>query len=336
MAPSAIKGDRQTLRVGIYNDKPFPLSMVRALVQTPDPKQIAELNFSLDPGVQIYYDIPMQCVWRGAYDVGITTIEVSDIFGLLRIRFDLRRLPYYKQPQLIVYPRLVHIPYLTSAMRGAKYEGGGAHQVTEDGESFSDTRQYRFGDPFKRVHRKLSARKRQLFVKRYDLPMESTAIVAVNSREDHLSGEDALRQADISCECAAAIAHYCLRIGYVVDLIGADEYDPIVEGKGIRDFSRIYDSLAVMKFIPSGNIAANLSANMRRHPNLKAVYVISSEYDQDLSDLLAVLAQSGCYVKLLSPVFGGKEKADIKPILGVNISAVASADELIATLDDHY
>ena len=334
-AKSTVKGGAPILRVGIYNDKPFPFTMMKIIVQTPMPGERVELSFNLDPNSNIYYDIPMRCAYRGVYDVGMTILEVNDVFGLLRMRFDLRRLPYYRQRQLIVYPRLLQLPFLPAGMRDAKYEGGGAQHVTEDGESFSDTRQYHFGDPFKRVHRILSMRKRQLFVKRYDVPMETAAIVALDTRDNGLEGEDSLRYADIACECATAIADYCLRAGYVVELMGSDENTPTVQGKSSRDFSKLYDHLAVISFGGAGDISASIRGGTRRHPNLKAVYVIAPGGTPELSETFSTLIQAGCNVKLLIPkVEDSIGSYQSKTTLGVSEAFLTSADDIASVLGD--
>ena len=332
---STVKGGSPTLKIGIYNDKPFPFTMMKIAVQTPNPTDRVELSFNLDPNSNIYYDIPMRCAYRGVYDVGMTMIEVNDVFGLLRMKFDLRRLPYYRQRQLIVYPRLLQLPYLPAGMRDAKYEGGGAQHISEDGESFSDTRQYRFGDPFKRVHRILSMRKRQLFVKRYDVPMETAAIVAVDTCDIGLEGEEALRYADIACECATAIANYCLRAGYVVELMSSDENAPIVEGKSSRDFSKLYDRLAVMPFDTGGDISASIRGGTRRHPNLKAVYVIATKSTANLTDTFSTLMQSGCNVKLLIPsIQDAAQRGQSKVPIGVSEAILTSADDIASVLGE--
>ncbi|MCL2068439.1 MAG: DUF58 domain-containing protein [Oscillospiraceae bacterium] len=337
---SCVKGNSAMLKIGIYNDKPFPFTMMKVIVEMPPPAQRAELSFNLDPNSHIYYDIPIHCAYRGVYDIGMTVLEVNDVFGLLKIRFDLRHLPYYRQRSLVVYPRLLQLAHLPAAMRDAKYSGGGTQQVSEDGESFSDTRQYRFGDPFKRVHRILSARKRQLFVKRYDVPMETAAIIAVDTRDPGLEGELALRYADIACECAAAITHYCLRTGYVVDLVSSDEKDPVAAGRSPRDFSKIYDRLAIMPFnSKDGDICAAVHADMRRHPNLKAVYIITSRPAVQIAEELSMLINAGCAVKCLAPVCGGADDrcpANFvsMPAPGVTEAVITSADDIAGILGE--
>ena len=330
-ASSVVKGASPVLKISVLNNKPFAFVMLRAIVQTPPPGQWADFIVNLDPGAKMYCEIPVHCKYRGVYDVGLAVLETSDVFGLLRIRFDLRRLPRHRQEQITVYPRLLQIPVPRSPMQSsAAHKGSGSQRLTQDGESFSDTRKYLFGDPFKRVHRIISARKRQLFVKRYDLPMETGAIIAIDSRENGLAGEDALRYSDIACECAAAIAHHCLGAGYLTTLIGLDTNQPVIEGSSSRDFSGFYYRLAVMKFGTGDDIAAALRFNTGTLPGSKMVYVISSREDKALADCLSALASAGNQVRMILPLVG--ERAENRraggSIPGVAVSAITGAEDI--------
>jgi len=326
-----VKGGSCTLNLTICNNKPFSIVRMHAVVETASPESPSRLHVNLAPKSNAVYDIAIGCAHRGVYEVGLSTIELTDIFGILRMRFDLRRLPQHKMRQLVVYPRLLQIAASPALMsEGAKQEGVGMQRLTEDGESFYDTRQYRFGDPLKRVHRIISARKRELHVKRYDIPAETSAVVAMDTRENGLVGEDRLRYNDIVCECAAALAHYLLRSGYSATLIGSEISEAVVEGKGVQDFPKLYDYLAVMPFDADADIAAALCHDAGRAQDLRVVYVISSRMDQAFTETLSALGQSADYVKLVVPVLNGGAAHSFSgvSIAGVSVSVVTSVEEL--------
>ena len=332
---SVVNGASPVFKIGIYNDKPFPFTMMKIAVQTPLPTEYVELSFNLDPQSNIHYDITLNCVYRGVYDVGMTTIEINDVFGLLCMRFDLRMLPYYRHKKLTIYPRLVQLPYLPAQICDAKYAGGGVQQISEEGESFSDTRQYRFGDPFKRVHRTLSMRKRELFVKRYDVPMETSAIIVLDTAVNCYEGEKLLHFADLACECATAIAYYSLRAGYVVALTGAAENRAIVDGKSSSDFAKLYDELAVIPFDVEGDICNTLRREINKHPNLKAVYVITSRRDPAIIDVLRSMSQTGCAVKCIVPAPGVVEKNHQQQMpSGVATAMLSNSDDIAKVLSE--
>jgi len=319
LTSKVVKGDSPILKIRVFNNKPFSFVMMRIKVETPTPSNRTHLCFSIGPGADYSQELPLPCEFRGEYMVGMSILETGDVFGILRMRFDLRRLPYYRLERLTVYPALIKLPAPSVQMHGnTNYQGVGAQLPSEDGESFYDTRIYHYGDPFKRIHRITSARKRQLFVKRYDMSMAASVILIVDTCKSGLVGEDSLRYSDIACECAAAIAHFCLRIGYMVALAGSDENGQITESANINEFSRLYDYLAVMKFDTTGDVISALHVCSKMYTGVSAVYVISSRDDQPLTNAIAGLVGSGSNVSLIRPVVQSSpdEGTAEEPVIG--------------------
>ena len=325
------KGDPSALKVYIYNNKPYSLNMMRATVQTPLLSDTAKLIVTLAPKEEACYDIEISCKYRGVYEVGVTILEVVDIFGLLRMRFDLRRLPNYRLEQLIVYPRLLQlISPMEPAHGEAAHKGLIAQRHSEGGEEYYDTRLYRFGDPFKRIHRTLSARKRELHVKRYDIAAEATAIIIIDTCENSFEGEDSLRFDDIACECAVATVNCCLNLGHFVSLASSNADEPTIEGKSQHDFHKFVDYLAVMEFGVHGDINTILQVSPGHYKSLNAIYVISPRSDTQFSDSLSVLAQSGKYVRLFLPSLESvsEEEQLVPHIEGVTVTVVKNVDDI--------
>ena len=331
---TAVKGSSTRLSLGIYNDKPFPLTMMRVRVETAVPSEQTALRFNLSPRSRISFDIPLHCAYRGLYDVGMTTIEVNDVFGLFNIRYDMRRLPYYRQRVLKIFPRLIALPFLPAQSRDTKFSSGTQGRLADSGESYADLRQHRPGDPLKRVHWKASARKRELLIKSYDLPLETAALIAVDTSAVY-EGEEALRYADLACECAAAVAHHCLKAGYTVSVVDADPKHPPVEGGSQKAFARLYEGLAVLPFGKGGDFAAGLRESARLRPGLRAVYALTSRRDVALDSALAELARSGCAVKciLLDPT-GEKLRQEASRVPGVTMRFITFGEDIARALEE--
>ncbi|MCL2220753.1 MAG: DUF58 domain-containing protein [Oscillospiraceae bacterium] len=302
---SAEKGDIATLKIHVTNNAPFPLSSIRAAVQTVLPYDTEELIINIPPRDMVCYEVSMTCKYRGMYEVGITTLEVVDMFGILHMRFDLRRLPNYRLKKLVVYPRVLQLDSTgISASDGTMLEGVSAQHQSDGGEEYYDTRLYRFGDAFKRIHRILSVRKRELHVKRYDIPMEASAIIFIDTCESGFEGEDALRYNDIACECAVAAVNHCLLSGHIVTLVSSDESESIIEGKSPNDLQKIIDYLAVIEFDAQGDINLALRYYFESHANFSTFYVITSRKDKQISDTLSAISQSGRQILLFAPSLG--------------------------------
>lgn len=330
---TAVKGRTLRLKIGIYNGKPFPFTMMRMRVETALPSEKLVLGFNLSPESHIYYDLPLHCGYRGVYKVGMTTLEVNDIFGLIRINFDMRKLPYYRQRELTVLPRLSVLPFLPARIRDAKLAGGGAPILASSGDSYFGLRQYHPGDSLGRIHWPVSVRAQDLFVKQYDRPAESSVLVALDNSA-LFEGEDALRYADIACECAAAVAHYSLRMGFTVRVVDAGAEQPAIEVRSHQEFTRFYEGLANLDFGGSGGLAGNIRRQADAGGAPRAVYALTSRQDETLCRTLTGLARAGIEVKcfLLYPSGSGAELYDPGMMPGVSCHSLSFGDDITFAL----
>ncbi|MCL2084613.1 MAG: DUF58 domain-containing protein, partial [Oscillospiraceae bacterium] len=268
---AAVKGGETSLRVAIYNDKPYPFTLIRLKARTAALSKTAALGFSLMPRGNISFTVPLVCPYRGVFRVGMTELEVNDSFGLVKTVFRMDALPYYRRPELKVFPRLTELPVLPARRKDAKDWAGALG--AESGESYSALRKYRPGDALKRVHRAASAKRRGIYVKTYDMPNEGSVLISIDTFLGGASGEDALYLADLACECAAAVAHYSLRAGNKILLHETSSHGLVFTS--INDFARLQDRLAVMRFegredpAPYAETLLDIS---RRFPGPHSVY----------------------------------------------------------------
>ena len=164
----AVKGSETALHLSIRNEKPFPLSMMKVDVEMAAPSENTQVSFSLLPFTGKEFDFKVAMPYRGVYPIGITTMRITDIFGLLPMGFDMRKLKYYRQPELTVYPRAETPDSLYADMADEKLFGERYLHASESGSSISGARAYRPGDPLKQIHWKKSAQHGELFVKQYE------------------------------------------------------------------------------------------------------------------------------------------------------------------------
>ncbi len=97
-------GDRVHLQLQIHNEKVLPYPLLRIRINQAEDPEPARLEFNLAPHSQRDFDVPLHCPYRGRYPVGMTVIDFIDCFNLVRLPFDLRHLPYYRMPELLVLP----------------------------------------------------------------------------------------------------------------------------------------------------------------------------------------------------------------------------------------
>jgi hypothetical protein len=316
-AKTAVKGQTLTLRIGIYNDKPYPFTMMKINVDTGKFAPPVTLRFNLESQSHIEFDIPVDCRYRGMYELGMTSIEMWDMFGLFPMTFILKKQSYYRPLSLLVYPNIDIIGRLPAYSDDAKQFSQMRLKASEEGESFSDARQYKAGDSSKRIHWKLSARKRELFTKQYEVPLETHSLVLIDNREPGLEGEDAYAFADLVCECAASIIRYCLQRGYPVKAVECGEKRPAMNGVSVADFDAIYDWLAILPFDAPNQLSDVFELEAVRRNDVGLAYVITSRPSEELNSQFEVFRAKGGSVVCLSV-----------QIPGVRMVAVSSGKDI--------
>ena len=207
---SAAKGEETALHLSVRNEKPFPLSLIRADIELAAPSENTQISFSLLPFAGKEFDFRVTMPYRGLYPVGVTTLQITDVFGLLPMRFDMRKLHYYRQPELTVLPRTESPSSLYADVADEKLFGERYLLSSESGSSVSGAREYRPGDPLKQIHWKKTAARGELYVKQYEQPTRENVAVFVNNCAHGADSENALARADTVCEAAACITLHCL------------------------------------------------------------------------------------------------------------------------------
>jgi len=204
------KGGETALRLSVRNEKPFPFSMMQADVEMVSPRECTRISFSLTPFSGRDFEFRVTAPYRGVYPIGVTTVRITDILGLLPMRCDMRRLHYYRQPELVVYPRAELLPALYADVADEKLFGERYLLASESGSSTMGARAYHPGDPLKQIHWKKSIARGELYVRQYEQPVREDLTVVIDNSSHGLSGEDALASADTVCEAAACVTLHCL------------------------------------------------------------------------------------------------------------------------------
>ena len=247
----AVKGSETALHLSIRNEKPFPLSMMKVDVEMAAPSENTQVSFSLLPFTGKEFDFKVAMPYRGVYPIGITTMRITDIFGLLPMGFDMRKLKYYRQPELTVYPRAETPDSLYADMADEKLFGERYLHASESGSSISGARAYRPGDPLKQIHWKKSAQHGELFVKQYEQPARENVAVFIDNCAHGEAGEAALAAADTVCEAAACITLHCLSRNRSALLRALGDTRGVRQGEeapDMADFEKVRRWLALLPF----------------------------------------------------------------------------------------
>ncbi len=184
---------------------------------------------------------------RGVYAIGPTALSVSDPFGWFLATKELAA------PRPIkVYPRISDL-WLRERL-GACI----SHVVEElsrpqhgDSNDFLSVREYRVGDPLRRVHWRLSAHRDYPVVREFARTSTGDLCVFVDTYRLALTGIGRTSSIEYGVKIAASLSAKALRRGHHVQLVAGTKRSANVEpGAGSVHFQRILDVVVGIK--PTG------------------------------------------------------------------------------------
>ena len=195
--PSVPRGEYMQAELAFDYKRLPPISPVLVIVRGGD--KLYECAYERFPA-RAQISLPAPHV--GVVDVGIESWVFSDIFGLFEIR-----VRGGETAQCLALPR----DFEVEALHFLSSDDGRAlpNRTSEDLSSPDDTRAYRAGDPLKRVHWKLSARRRELTVRRYETPAPPDTLILMDCTLPGAADESEENRAilrDTLCETALSVA----------------------------------------------------------------------------------------------------------------------------------
>ena len=289
---SVPRGEKVTLRVSAEHRCPLPVSGIRGVFQYNSQEQ--ECLFPARPFRAQERRLPLDARHVGIYETGLKEVSVSDIFGLFRFR-----IPANGGSSLIVLPR----PFDIEKPRMILGDEGNAAlaRSQEDYNAPDDVRAYRTGDAMKRIHWKLSSRKRELLVRRFETPAPPDTLILLDcdvprGGENVNEGKACLR--DAMCETAVAVARMQMEDGSPVRL-------PMY-GKQANEFSSdhaeglalLQEMLAAQPFGGGEDFARVLNLELRRMRRTGAAVIITTRLDAQVVEGVTHIRRMGPSTRL--------------------------------------
>ena len=237
-----------------------------------------------------------------AAHVGVTSpsvkaVIISDLLGMVSCRIR----PKAVGGELIVLP----LPFDVGALT---YEAGESAAETmarasEDISSPSDVRTYQQGDAMKKIHWKLSMRKQELMVRRFEEPVRPDALVLLDcSAPPRQYDETAeLDVRDALLETAASVMQQNACTDHPAKLPLQGEH-PIELDKGMG-MPMILEALARVDFSASDRFERVLLLEMRRMRKVGCTVVISARLNSRMVDVMVAMRRMGPYVRLYLVTF---------------------------------
>lgn len=276
-------------------------------------RERATVYASLAPGKPYDCVLECDCPYRGEYEIGAAALEGVDLFGLIRIRIEGKKLKTALS-SVVVYPKTYELEQRLLDLRMNEGAEDGAKRDAGEVSSIADLREWRDGDSLKRVHWKLSARMRKTIVKEFDGSFDAKNLVFVDGtragfpargeQDDPLAAE--IRRLDTEETIAAAAASFCRLFcenGRRVKLVSCAETRSETESHVYGGMSGGYEALclhlAQLRFGGGLDATKVLGLECERFGAPDSVVFITCDVSAALVEALAALGERGSRITLV-------------------------------------
>jgi len=164
----------------------------------------------------------VRCARRGYHRVGPVLLESGDLFGLTR-----RFRSSGEAAFITVYPKILPIDRYSIPTHRPLGETTAQMQIHEDPTRIAGVREYRHGDPLRRIHWKASAKTGQLHSKIYDPSCLLGANLILDFHAASWAGDRQVERSEFAVSVAASLASHLASRGVEVGLVcnGVDAAD---------------------------------------------------------------------------------------------------------------
>jgi uncharacterized protein (DUF58 family) len=304
----AFVGEQLRLRQTVANGKPLPLPWIE--VEERLPLGLAPVDRQLLPSYipgtgllprgtglswyqKVSWECDLDCRERGYYRLGPTVLRSGDLFG-----FFTNEIEDPAGDEVLVLPRMYDLESLGYKPRHPSGELRGLRPLIEDPLRPAGVRDYRPGDPSRRIEWKATARRRTLQSKVFEPSASLELMVAlnINTLEKSWEGYDpVLLERAISV--AASVARDSLALQQPTGIVangsypGADRPLRVPPASSRDQLLRVLEALAVISPLTITSLARMLEEQRRMLGAGSSLVVVTAIVDRALEEGLLVLAE---------------------------------------------
>lgn len=291
------RGESVMLTVNVHHKGLIPIApILLELYATPDTPE-TQVRLKDAPGKNQRLTMPFHAAHVGVSHPGVKSCTIEDLFGL----FSVTKKPRTGRGELLVLPMPFEVEKLTFAPGDSGLET--MARATEDVTSPSDVRAYQPGDAMKKIHWKLSLRKRELMVRRFEEPVLPDCLVLMDCSPPpswgHAEAEADVR--DSLLETAASVMSSQMNSDHAVRLPLLGEHP--VELEKSMGMPLILENLARVDFSETDKFERVLLLETRRMRRVGATVVISARLSGNMVDVMIRMKRMGPMVRLYLVTF---------------------------------
>ncbi len=292
--PRVTRGDTLMTVFTVRHASILPVASVRIQVNVPSsyaPTQ--EISVHTPPFTKRTFRHMIRCPHRGFYEAGVSKLSVNDMFGL----FTVSRRPKQRLMRIEVLPKVPKTEEmeLRTVDLGPEYVA----RASEDNASPSDIREWQDGDSLKKVHWKLSMRRREVLVRTYEETARPDTLILPDLSEVTALEDQQLTVEDCILESCLGAAKAQLDAGYPVrmPLVGAQPSE--VDGQTPADLPGFVDALMRVRFDSPYSYEKVLMQMLGRMQRTGGAVLVTSKLTMRAADLMMRLQRGGVQVRFI-------------------------------------
>jgi len=334
------EGSEVTVRLHVTNRGRSGRALLRFFDEGPRAHRGKAVQLPMLPGLETA-SVAYTCASgrRGVYRFSRCAVESASPFGLVNARM---RLPV--QSELVVYP--IYYELMGAMFPFQKtYSGMTAAPGARPGEgpSFFGLREYRHGDPIRKIHWPSTVRTRTVMVKEFEEDMHSSVTILLDTYGRSVVRTRGDSNLEVAVRVAASLANYTLTNGHPTTLFHFDkDADMVRKDRATGELTPVLDALARLepgRMAPGELLGLALGGEFR---NSNCIAILLSADREAMSELLRIRARGIEVLAVVVDAAGPRvfeDEAEWLPSMaammdsaGIGMIVMAPDDDVQATL----
>jgi hypothetical protein len=274
----------------------------------------------------------LRCYYRGTYYVGADSVDIMDFLYLFKITY-----PLQSKLHVTVLPRIVKIEKLGIAPIEKDVKSSPYLLRSENDIMDIETRKYVVGDSMKQIHWKVSARRNELYSRKYISDPKAGTVIIMDLKP---VGSDDLTNAIIEdhiIESTLSIANYYRENNTSVTVYYDQEGLQALSIKGKSDFDLFYQTCVSVYFNATISTEQLIYTSRLNSGDNSFFIIITHNLSDSLITNILQLSEEGndLAVLLMKDTIGPEEEELAKQFRfsGISFKLVSRVDDIEEVLN---
>ena len=320
-AETVRRGDNVTLYLRVRHCGLIPIAPLLLELSYPAGSGEREIRLKNMPHKLQSIRLPVHTVHVGVFSAGLHACTVEDLLGMVQKRVVLKQ-TYF---ELLVLPQTFEVDPLALAPGDPGSEL--MARATEDLNAPSDIRSYQQGDAMKKIHWKLSLRKGELMVRKFDEPILQDVLILMDCSRPpswgHPQAEADIRDALLETAASVLTSQTATDHAIRLPLLGSHPVD-VDKRMGLPI---ALDYLSRVDFSATDRFERVLAMESRRLRKVGCVVIVSARLNIPMVDIMIRMHRVGPNIRLYLITFA-PEDTNVLPLIsrlkqsGIEVSYV--------------